>query len=135
MLDLVFKLWESTGGVIRPMDLVGRVVEESLWGLLWGCDPEVEGAGRVGRSHGREVTRKLLFHHRDGEVARARRCRSAPELEESGTPAQVSIQGGELGQAQTRVVAQLGRSLWGCLPDGESPISLHQRSHVGDPCR
>lgn len=51
------------------MDLVGRVMEESLWGLLRGCDLEVEGAGRVGWSHGREVTWKLLFHHRDGEVA------------------------------------------------------------------
>ena len=34
MLDLVFKLWESTEGVIRAVDLVGRVMEESFWGPL-----------------------------------------------------------------------------------------------------
>lgn len=50
MLGLVFKPWESTGCVIRAVVLVESVVEESFWGLLWCCDPEVKGEGGVGRS-------------------------------------------------------------------------------------
>lgn len=58
-----------------------------------------------------------------------------PRTRGIGGPAQVTFQGGELGQARTGVVAQLAGSLWGCLPEGESPIKPCPRSRVGDLCR